>query len=356
MANDGSSSGLPREVLAVLPDDPYEQLDVARKITAIAISSRLAMLEKESAELRKALDEKDVIVHSMQERIDQLKQELLSSNFQLSKALEVQEKLTYERDALDAKARKLSQNVMKLETFKRTLMESLKEDDDNSVPTGVSEKLASNRLPSFDSSLSTSSSLSESDILAVRRQNLEHKPAGIGAGSSRSVSLKYSFMQGDEAPPELDGTKSMSSQTYSLTPPRLTPQLTPSESPKQSGTSSPLQYSTSGSPKQQSGSDSWTSFSSSQPTSKRTTAPNSPPKGSFSASHTPRVDGKEFFRKARSRLSYEQFSAFLANIKELNAHRQSKEETLRKADEIFGGDNKDLYQSFEGLLNKHLHP
>lgn len=30
-------------------------------------------------------------------------------------------------------------------------------------------------------------------------------------------------------------------------------------------------------------------------------------------------------QKSRSRLSYEQFSAFLANIKELNAQKQSRE-------------------------------
>lgn len=45
----------------------------------------------------------------------------------------------------------------------------------------------------------------------------------------------------------------------------------------------------------------------------------------FVAARTTRLDGKEFFRQARSRLSYEQFSLFLANIKELNAHRQTRE-------------------------------
>jgi VanZ family protein len=66
------------------------------------------------------------------------------------------------------------------------------------------------------------------------------------------------------------------------------------------------------------------------------------------------MDGKEFFRQARSRLSYEQFSSFLANIKELNAQKQTREETLRKADEIFGEENKDLYLSFQGLLNRNM--
>eukprot|EP00951_Prasinocladus_malaysianus_P021947 scaffold182571_cov37-Prasinocladus_malaysianus.AAC.1 len=44
-----------------------------------------------------------------------------------------------------------------------------------------------------------------------------------------------------------------------------------------------------------------------------------------------------------ARLSYEQFSQFLQNIKELNAGRQSREDTLGKAKNIFGSDNNDLY-------------
>ena len=74
-------------------------------------------------------------------------------------------------------------------------------------------------------------------------------------------------------------------------------------------------------------------------------------------SHTgrTRVDGKEFFRQVRNRLSYEQFSAFLANVKELNSHKQTREDTLRKADEIFGPDNKDLYTIFEGLITRNIH-
>jgi hypothetical protein len=31
------------------------------------------------------------------------------------------------------------------------------------------------------------------------------------------------------------------------------------------------------------------------------------------------------------------------------------QETLRKAEEIFGTDNKDLYFSFRGLLNRNIH-
>lgn len=354
MANNGSYE-LPREVLALLPSDPYEQLDVARKITAMAVSSRLSVLEAELAKLKQRLQEKDQIASTLQQRVGELEQALEESSTRLSQSLNDQALMTNEKNTLTATVRKLTRDVSKLETFKKTLMQSLQDDDETSTQSGTVGKLTASQLTSLDSTLSTNSSLTESEILGARAQSQEYKPAALAAGSSRAVSLKYSSMQGDEVTAEPDVSKGVFSRAYSLTPPRLTPQLTPTGSPKkQSGASSPKQYSVSGSPKQHAASEGRTAFASSQPTSNRTTAPNSPPKGSFSATRTPRVDGKEFFRQARNRLSYEQFSAFLANIKELNAHRQSREETLRRAGEIFGTENEDLYQSFDGLLSRHL--
>ncbi|GIM09912.1 hypothetical protein Vretimale_13710 [Volvox reticuliferus] len=67
----------------------------------------------------------------------------------------------------------------------------------------------------------------------------------------------------------------------------------------------------------------------------------------------PRIDGKEFFKQARAQLSYEQFSQFLHNIKELNAGRQSREETLRRSRDIFGPMHQDMYGMFESLLSRH---
>lgn len=46
---------LPDEILAVIPTDPYEQLDVARKITSMAIASRVSRLEADAARLRRDL-------------------------------------------------------------------------------------------------------------------------------------------------------------------------------------------------------------------------------------------------------------------------------------------------------------
>ncbi|KAL0045619.1 hypothetical protein WJX82_011580 [Trebouxia sp. C0006] len=85
-----------------------------------------------------------------------------------------------------------------------------------------------------------------------------------------------------------------------------------------------------------------TSYSSAAPTS----APASPT----------RIDGKEFFRQARQRLSNDSFSLFLQAIKELNSGKKTREDTLHTANDIFGATNGDLYSSFESLLSRHLPP
>lgn len=64
------------------------------------------------------------------------------------------------------------------------------------------------------------------------------------------------------------------------------------------------------------------------------------------------VDGKQFFRQARSQLSYEGFNEFLANIKRLNNQQQTREETLEEARRIFGPDLQNLYHEFEQLLSR----
>lgn len=65
------------------------------------------------------------------------------------------------------------------------------------------------------------------------------------------------------------------------------------------------------------------------------------------------VDGKQFFRQARSQLSYEAFNDFLSNIKRLNNQQQTREETLDEARRIFGPELQHLYKEFEQLLNRH---
>mmetsp|Transcript_133607 Transcript_133607/g.231225 ORF Transcript_133607/g.231225 Transcript_133607/m.231225 type:complete len:275 (+) Transcript_133607:55-879(+) len=66
----------------------------------------------------------------------------------------------------------------------------------------------------------------------------------------------------------------------------------------------------------------------------------------------PPVDGKAFFRAARSRLSHEAFNQFLASIKRLNNQQQTREDTLEEARRLFGPELGDLYNDFETLLNR----
>jgi hypothetical protein len=72
-----------------------------------------------------------------------------------------------------------------------------------------------------------------------------------------------------------------------------------------------------------------------------------------SAPTSPQIDGKAFFRAARGKLSYENFNAFLANIKRLNNHQQTRDQTLDDAKKLFGPENQDLYSDFQMLLNRH---
>jgi len=64
------------------------------------------------------------------------------------------------------------------------------------------------------------------------------------------------------------------------------------------------------------------------------------------------IDGKAFFRQARSVLSHESFNHFLQSIKRLNNQQQTREETLGEAQRLFGPENQTLYVDFESLLNR----
>ncbi|KAH7425362.1 hypothetical protein KP509_11G050700 [Ceratopteris richardii] len=314
-------SDLPESILAVLPDDPYDQLELARKITSMAVTSRVGQLEAETMSLRRALTEKELLISDLQVQVGELQQALQDNEARLSHSIDEQAKLTTERDALAASVKKLNRNLTKLEIFKRTLINSLHEDDENQAQ-GDEDKESITKVSTLNSN-SSSSSLGKDQENNGFRQRLFMSPTNI------------------------------------------TPEMTPSGSPKRpplptpprgrSAAVSPKVQSTAGSPpKWHSISDGRFSLPGSLPTSKHSTAPNSPPHGGSHSARATRVDGKEFFRKARNRLSYEQFSAFLTNIKQLNAHLQTKEEALRKASEIFGPENEDLYHSFEGLLRRHL--
>ncbi|GLJ43624.1 hypothetical protein SUGI_0908070 [Cryptomeria japonica] len=365
--NSESDFELPGEILNALPTDPYEQLDLARKITSIAVGTRVSKLEAEAVKLRHKISERDQVIHSLNDKIGHLERKLSETNEKLSHAFLEQAKLTNEKSALTATVKKLNRDVAKLELFKKTLIQSLKEEDDTSQADST-QSTDAQRQANVKASLRTYSKDEDSNIL-TGGENLESN-AFLETGGSVE----------DENRGGAHGLRRNTYKLPSLTMPNITPpQISPTGSPNEiSPTHSPRQHSTR-SPKGPSPTHSPNSYSasaparhhsispsrrqfegrvstySSLPASSHATAPNSPPHSGSHSGRLQRMDGKEFFRQARSRLSFEQFSAFLANIKELNSQHQTREETLRKADEIFGSDNKDLYVIFDGLLSRHLH-
>ncbi|KNA20697.1 hypothetical protein SOVF_049850 isoform B [Spinacia oleracea] len=324
---------LPDEVLAVIPTDPYDQLDLARKITSMAIASRVSNLESETTRLKQKVYDQDRLIFELEEKASRLQQVFQDADSRLKLVHDENMKLVQERDSLSATVKKLNRDLGKLETFKRQLMQSLNEDTSaEAVDIGTCDQSVPRAYPEKDDGAN---------------------------GHTRH----YSYNGSAESRYSSDDTVKQTGQRFSLTPYQITPRLTPTGTPKVISTSgSPRSYSAVGSPQKNSGAttptkmqyDGRTSLSSWYPSSQQSSAANSPPRVRALPSRTPRIDGKEFFRQARSRLSYEQFSAFLANIKQLNDHKQSREETLRKADEILGTDNKDLYLSFQGLLNRNV--
>ncbi|KOM33571.1 hypothetical protein LR48_Vigan01g312700 [Vigna angularis] len=307
---------LPEEMMQVLPSDPFHQLDVARKITSIALSTRVNSLESELSTLRTQIADKDNLIADLQ-----LQESLLKENASLSNTV-----------------KKLNRDVSKLEVFRKTLMQSLQEEDDNSG--GAPDIVAKIQN---QSNFTSTSQFGDND-------------ASLAPSISSSTGNSLVEEPESDAPrPRVPQNLLLASQgsTPRITPPGSPPNLSASVSPtRTSKPVSPRRHSVSFSTTRGMFDDRSSVFSSSSLTQGSISTSDA---GTGSQTGRTRVDGKEFFRQVRNRLSYEQFGAFLANVKELNSHRQTKEETLRKADEIFGPENNDLYNVFEGLINRNVH-
>lgn len=279
-----SADTIPKEIMAVLPTDPNEQLEMSHRIANLAFSQKVCVLEAENNQLRQTLMQRQSQIKALERRVTNLELEVNDAQEKARHSMEEQTKLVGEKNALIGTVKKLNRDLAKLDSFKRNLLQSL-QDEDETVPGGATmtpaRDLSSDRL--VNSVLSSSAAAPNAALPPATPPRSYATPAAPTPVSTMPISTSSA------APPA---------------PKALSP-----------------------------------------------TFGASPAAGSDGS---PRVDGKEFFRQARSRLAYEQFSQFLQNIKELNAHRQTREETLKKAQEIFGSENGDLYQSFESLLSRHL--
>lgn len=90
MGNGGGEFEISQELLSVLPSDPYEQLEVARRITGMAVAARVTKLEGETVKLRQKLTEKEHLIYGLQERIGEAQSTLQETSARLSVALDVQ--------------------------------------------------------------------------------------------------------------------------------------------------------------------------------------------------------------------------------------------------------------------------
>lgn len=352
---------IPTAILEVLPEDPFDLINISRCIAARAIELRAKALESQAESLKANAGERQSSVSALETKVAELEAKLKESSSSLQQSQDEQAKLANEKTALVAMVKKLNRDVAKLETFKRTLMMQLQDENDDEPSSAVggeaapSKKLVEAATNASNAKNAKAETGSDGEGQPSKGEGSDVEgPSGAGSAlrmaqvarntspsSSVSVAAQAAAVmegaaQGASSMPrastdapggltsddsEAEGGTRISRQART---PVRTPLMTPSIfSPQYTPTATPPHSSSAASPRR--------------------------PEGK-----PPRVDGKEFFRQARNRLSYEQFSAFLANIKELNAHRQTREETLRKANEIFGADNKDLYTSFDGLLSRHL--
>jgi chromosome segregation ATPase len=128
MGDDQLDFELPEEVLSVIPMDPFEQLDLARKITSMAIASRVSNLDSEVVELRQKLLGKESVVRELEEKASRLERDCREADSRLKVVLEDNMNLTKEKDSLAMTVTKLTRDLAKLETFKRQLIKSLSDE------------------------------------------------------------------------------------------------------------------------------------------------------------------------------------------------------------------------------------
>ncbi|GJX66817.1 putative WAT1-related protein, partial [Tanacetum coccineum] len=300
----GAMNDVPKQVLDVLPYDPFEQIDIARKITSIALSTRVSSLESQSSILLQDIAARDDVIVDLQSHLHSLDFSLSQDLHSLSVADHQKENLLKENASLLETVNKLKRDVAKINVIyqlseicpavllnliseKKTLMMSLQDEEEN-LARGP---------PEYEES--TSSIQSHSSSVGISYHD-EH----VTDASSR---------------PRISQSLLFASQTSSpwLTPPETPPTLSASASPTRTPPPvSPRRHSFSAAPTSGTFYDRSSVYSSA----------NSSPYASMTGGT--RVDSKEFFRQVRSRLAYEQFAAFLANVKELNSQKQSEEASV----------------------------
>lgn len=110
----GSDNNLSSAVVAALPKDPDQQLQVAQQVVQYAVSGRVAKLEAETSSLRSKIAEKDAVIGSLQMRVIGAETTLAETSAKLALAMEGQAKLVKDNDVLSGQVKKLMYQVSKV--------------------------------------------------------------------------------------------------------------------------------------------------------------------------------------------------------------------------------------------------
>ncbi|RZC04610.1 hypothetical protein D0Y65_018961 [Glycine soja] len=273
---------LPEEVVQVLPSDPFQQLDVARKITSIALSTRVNTLESDLSSLRAQIADKDNLIADLQSQLDSLDASLSQIAATLFQTEQDKESLLQENASLSDTVKKLNRDVSKLEVFRKTLMQSLQEDDDNSGGT-----------PDTVAKIQSQASLTSTSQIGDNEASL---PPAISSSTGNSFA---DDQESDAIRPRVSQNLLLASQgsTPRITPPGSPPILSASVSPtRTSKPVSPRRHSISFSTTRGMHDDRSSVFSSMSLTHGSISSSDA---GTGSQTGRTRVDGKEFFRQVR---------------------------------------------------------
>ncbi|KXS13121.1 hypothetical protein M427DRAFT_59016 [Gonapodya prolifera JEL478] len=275
-------------------EDHFEQ---GIRIIRDAYQKRLAMKDAEVMHLKSESQKKDTEIKNSQLRISQLE-------MQLSRA--------------DKRIAELSRSAQKLASFKQSVLQSFAEEDLEDVRDRVLN--------------GTKGSDAVEDILErVKGFRLGSEESLQANGYQDNVGVQQSTSGVVDKRPALEHLESGSIPSF-LPPP-----------PKYTSPSPPTRYSEPAPAPIPNTSSNW-------PSGYDGSAGTPPTSIDDGAKSTSTVDGREFFRTARSVLSYDEFTQLLTNVKAYNNREQSRHRTVENVRQLVASKHRDVFEQFQRLL------
>ena len=123
----------PTRLVQVLPEDPTDQLELAHRIANLAFVGKVQELERECATLQSQALDRASKIKSLERKLGAATEELDDAREKAASAIEEQSKLAQEKNALINTVKKLNRDNAKLDAFKRNLMQTLHDEEEDDV-------------------------------------------------------------------------------------------------------------------------------------------------------------------------------------------------------------------------------